>query len=89
MTSASPLSSSLLCKPSLAGLSRQQIASALLQHGIAEREIRMRVNQLWHWIYYRGVTDFNDMLNISKALRFSLSEAFDFNRIRSITSRFR
>lgn len=77
MTSASPLSSSLLCKPSLAGLSRQQIASALLQHGIAEREIRMRVNQLWHWIYYRGVTDFNDMLNISKALRFSLSEAFD------------
>ena len=77
MTSASPLSSSLLCKPSLAGLSRQQIASALLQHGIAEREIRMRVNQLWHWIYYRGVTDFNEMLNISKALRFSLSEAFD------------
>ena len=77
MTSASPLSSSLLCKPSLAGLSRQQIASALLQHGIAEREIRMRVNQLWHWIYFRGVTDFNDMLNISKALRFSLSEAFD------------
>ena len=77
MTSAPPLSNSSLYKPSLAGLSRRQIASALLQHGIAEREIRMRVNQLWHWIYYRGVTDFNGMLNISKTLRHSLSEAYD------------
>jgi 23S rRNA (adenine2503-C2)-methyltransferase len=64
-------------KDSLAGLSRREIASALLQHGIAEREIRMRVNQLWHWIYYRGVTDFDQMLNISKTLRQSLSEAYN------------
>jgi 23S rRNA (adenine2503-C2)-methyltransferase len=77
MTNASPLPASLLHKPSLAGLSRREIASTLLQHGIAERELRMRVNQLWHWIYYRGVTDFNDMLNISKSLRQSLSDSYD------------
>jgi 23S rRNA (adenine2503-C2)-methyltransferase len=77
MINASLLPASLSNKDSLAGLSRREIASALLQHGIAEREIRMRVNQLWHWIYYRGVTDFDQMLNISKTLRQSLSEAYN------------
>ncbi|GDX38146.1 dual-specificity RNA methyltransferase RlmN [Methylocystaceae bacterium] len=77
MINASLLPASLSNKASLAGLSRREIASALLQHGIAEREIRMRVNQLWHWIYYRGVTDFDQMLNISKTLRQSLSEAYN------------
>ncbi len=77
MINASLLPASLSNKASLAGLSRREIASALLQHGIAEREIRMRVNQLWHWIYYRGITDFDQMLNISKTLRQSLSEAYN------------
>lgn len=77
MTNASLLPASLLHKPSLAGLSRRKIASTLLYHGIAEHEIRMRVNQLWHWIYYRGATDFKEMLNISKNLRHLLSETYD------------
>ena len=80
MTSAPPLSNSSLYKPSLAGLSRRQIASTLLQHGIAEREIRMRVNQLWHWIYHRGAQDFDAMLNVSKTMRTTLAEHFTLAR---------
>ena len=42
-------------------------------HGLPEREIRMRTNQLWHWIYFRGARDFAEMLNISKTLRATLA----------------
>jgi len=56
-------------RPNLAGMTRSEIASALRDLGLPEREIRMRTNQLWHWIYFRGARDFADMLNISKTLR--------------------
>lgn len=62
--------------PSLAGATRSELADALLAIGTPEREIRMRVAQLWHWVYFRGARDFADMLNISKALRGKLAERF-------------
>ncbi len=64
-------------RPNLAGMTRGEIAGALRDFGLPEREIRMRSNQLWHWIYFRGACDFTEMLNISKALRATLAEAFD------------
>jgi len=64
-------------RPSLAGLTRAELADALRRFGLPEREIRMRAAQLWHWIYFRGERDFANMLNISKALRGRLAEAFD------------
>jgi 23S rRNA (adenine2503-C2)-methyltransferase len=66
-------------KTSLAGLNRGEIADALRAHGVAEREIRMRTGQLWHWIYFRGARDFGEMLNVSKNLRQSLDAAFDLH----------
>jgi len=63
-------------RPSLAGLSRAELADALRAQGLPEREIRMRVAQLWHWIYFRGVDGFFSMLNVSKALRARLDAAF-------------
>ncbi len=71
-----PAPASVAAKPSLAGLTRAGLADALRNLGIPEREIRMRVSQLWHWIYFRGVDDFHAMLNVSKALRQTLDEAF-------------
>ncbi len=71
-----PAPASVAAKPSLAGLTRAGLADALRDLGIPEREIRMRVSQLWHWIYFRGVDDFHAMLNVSKALRQTLDEAF-------------
>ncbi len=63
-------------KPSLAGLTRAELAKALRLMELPERELRMRVSQLWHWIYFRGAADFSSMLNVSKAMRERLDVAF-------------
>jgi 23S rRNA (adenine2503-C2)-methyltransferase len=63
--------------PSLAGMTRAEIGDALRALDLPEREIRMRVSQLWHWIYFRGAREFGEILNISKALRHRLAERFD------------
>jgi 23S rRNA (adenine2503-C2)-methyltransferase len=63
-------------KPSLAGATRAELADALRAIETPEREVRMRVSQLWHWIYFRGARDFSQMLNISKVLRGKLAESF-------------
>ena len=64
-------------KPSLSGMTRAEIADALRALALPERENRMRVSQLWHWIYFRGARDFGEMLNVSKAMRSQLADAFD------------
>ena len=61
-------------KPSLAGMSRSELGEALREAGVAERDIRMRVSQIWHWIYGRGVHDIDAMRNIGKGLRAMLAE---------------
>ncbi|MHB2267433.1 dual-specificity RNA methyltransferase RlmN [Aliihoeflea sp. PC F10.4] len=67
-------------KPSLIGMTREEMAAALGEIGIPEKQRRMRVQQLWHWLYVRGVADFAHMFNISKDLRAKLSEAFTIGR---------
>ncbi len=59
-------------KPSLLGLTRAGLADALGAVGVPERERRMRVTQLWQWIYFQGATSFDAMLNVSKVLRASV-----------------
>ena len=67
-------------KPSLIGRSREELGAALAQAGVPERQVRMRVQQLWHWLYVRGVSDFADMRNVSKELRGVLSEQYTIAR---------
>ncbi|KFB09045.1 23S rRNA (adenine(2503)-C(2))-methyltransferase RlmN [Nitratireductor basaltis] len=67
-------------KKSLIGLSREEMAEALAEIGVPERQTRMRVRQLWHWLYVRGVSDFSQMFNISKELRTKLDEHFTVAR---------
>src|SRR5690606_22345433 len=67
-------------KPSLIGLTRDELATALAQVGVPERQVRMRVQQLWHWLYVRGVSDFADMRNISRELRAALADRFTIAR---------
>ena len=67
-------------KPSLVGLTRAELAVALGGIGVPERERKMRVQQLWHWLYMRGVQSFDEMLNISKALRAVLDQNFTLAR---------
>ena len=42
---------------------------------------RFRADQLWHWIYHRGVTDFNEMTTLAKPLRMALSETHQISRL--------
>ena len=67
-------------KPSLVGMSREEMAAALVGAGVPERQAKMRVSQLWHWLYVRGVSDFGQMFNISKDLRATLAEHFTIAR---------
>jgi 23S rRNA (adenine2503-C2)-methyltransferase len=72
-------------KPSLVGLTREALAAALIEAGVAERQAKMRAAQLWHWLYLRGATDFSVMTNISKELRAKLDAAFTIGRPEIVT----
>ena len=67
-------------KPSLVGLSRAELAAAVGRIGVPERERKMRAQQLWHWLYMRGAQDFDEMSNVSKALRGALDQHFTLAR---------
>ena len=59
--------------PSLAGMSRARLSAVLAEAGVPEKQRRMRVNQLWGWLYVRGVTSFDQMTDVSKDLRGKLA----------------
>ncbi len=59
-------------KPSLVGLSRAELAEQLAAVGVPASQQKMRVQQLWHWIYIRGVQSFEEMTSVSKQLRADL-----------------
>lgn len=67
-------------KPNLIGMSRDEMAKALTEAGVPAKQAKMRVQQIWYWIYVRGVSDFNDMTNLSKALRSDLSKLYSLER---------
>lgn len=67
-------------KPSLVGLDREVLAEALRAVGVPEKQLRMRVAQLWHWLYVRGVTDFGQMANVAGDLRNALADAYSIAR---------
>jgi len=67
-------------KPNLVGLSRDEMIPALVTAGVPERQAKMRVQQIWYWIYVRGISKFSDMTNLSKALRADLAERFSLDR---------
>jgi 23S rRNA (adenine2503-C2)-methyltransferase len=67
-------------KPSLVGLSRVALAEALGGIGVPERQRRMRVQQIWHWLYVRGVQDLGAMTTLSKEMRAELDRHFTLAR---------
>jgi 23S rRNA (adenine2503-C2)-methyltransferase len=80
LDAASTAGAAASARLSLAGCDRAGIAMALAEIGVPEREQRMRMAQLWHWIYFRGVRDFMEMSNVSKHLRAKLVERFTLER---------
>jgi 23S rRNA (adenine2503-C2)-methyltransferase len=66
--------------PSLVGLTRAELAEALGEAGVPERQRKMRAQQIWHWIYVRGARDFDAMTSVSKDLRAALKQRFTLAR---------
>jgi 23S rRNA (adenine2503-C2)-methyltransferase len=67
-------------KPSLIGLSRAELADALGTIGVPEAQRKMRAQQIWHWIYFRGFTSFDEMTSVSKELRAQLAAHYTLDR---------
>ncbi|HEX2257482.1 MAG TPA: 23S rRNA (adenine(2503)-C(2))-methyltransferase RlmN [Afifellaceae bacterium] len=67
-------------RPTLIGLDRPALSDALAAAGVPERQRRMRLAQLWNWLYVRGASDFADMTNIGRELRERLAERYTLAR---------
>ena len=68
-------------KIELIGLTKNELAACLREMG----EPAFRVKQIWQWVYFYGKTDFNEMTNLSKALRQKLAERFVLSRPKTVT----
>jgi len=69
-----------LARPSLVGLPRTDLAAALGGIGVAPPQQRMRVQQIWQWLYVRGAQSFDAMTTLPKDLRAALAERFTLDR---------
>ncbi len=63
-------------KVNLIGLTREGLREALLAIGTPEKQAKMRVGQIWQWVYHWGVRDFAAMTNLAKDYRAKLAEHF-------------
>ena len=70
-------------RPNLMGMDRNDLAAALAPLGVEG----FRARQVFKWIYNRGVTDFAEMTDLSKALRAALAERFRIERLGIATER--
>ncbi len=64
----------------LLGLPRQRIAELLAEAGLDAKAAKLRAKQLFHWLYHRGVTEFEAMTDIAKTMRPWLAERFVIGR---------
>src|SRR5438874_13258034 len=65
-----------LVGPNLVGMSRAELSEEMAGFGAEP----FRARQLWHWIYFRGVTDFAAMTNLAKGFRERLAVSYKLNR---------
>ena len=81
MKPSSPITQDLLTIPrtlppgpiNLIGMSRTIMHEKLLEIGTPEKQVKMRVGQIWQWIYQKGARNFSQMTNLSKHYRELLS----------------
>lgn len=85
MTATAPITQDMLTlprklpeggKPNLVGMTRDQMRAALVAAGTPEKQAKMRVGQVWQWVYHWGVRDFALMSNLAKDYRALLAEHF-------------
>ena len=58
------------------GLSREEIGDRFLSLGLQ----KFRIGQVWHWLYHKGATSFEEMTTLSKKVRVQLGKTFSIKR---------
>ena len=84
MTATAPITQDVMTIPrklpegpmNIIGLPREALRDALIAAGTPEKQVKMRLNQVWQWVYHWGVRDFAEMTNLSKDYRKLLAEHF-------------
>ncbi|NPD18572.1 23S rRNA (adenine(2503)-C(2))-methyltransferase RlmN [Alterinioella nitratireducens] len=84
MSASAPITQDVLTIPrkapegpmNIVGLTRPALRDALIATGTPEKQAKMRVGQIWQWIYEKGVRDFALMTNLAKGYRAELAEHF-------------
>jgi 23S rRNA (adenine2503-C2)-methyltransferase len=84
MTVTAPITQDVLTIPrklpegpvNLVGLTREALRDALIAAGTPEKQAKMRVNQIWQWVYFWGIRDFAAMTNLAKDYRALLASRF-------------
>ncbi|KIX17801.1 MULTISPECIES: 23S rRNA (adenine(2503)-C(2))-methyltransferase RlmN [Paracoccus] len=69
----------------IVGLTRAQLLDALVAAGTPERQAKMRVGQVWQWVYHWGVRDFAQMTNLAKDYRALLAANFEISLPEMVT----
>jgi 23S rRNA (adenine2503-C2)-methyltransferase len=64
----------------LMGLPRERIAELFEGAGLDARQAKLRAKQVFHWLYHRGVTEFEAMTDIAKTMRPWLAARFVIGR---------
>ena len=64
----------------LIGLPRLRIRELFEEAGLDAKQSKLRAKQVFHWLYHRGVTDFEAMTDIAKTMRPGLAERFVIGR---------
>jgi 23S rRNA (adenine2503-C2)-methyltransferase len=68
-------------RPSLIGMTRDDLRAALAGLGVADKQLRMRVTQIWSWLYAHGCQEFDQMSNVAQGLRTKLSAHHSLDRL--------
>ncbi|WP_339637069.1 23S rRNA (adenine(2503)-C(2))-methyltransferase RlmN [uncultured Sulfitobacter sp.] len=84
MSASAPITQDVMTLPrklpegpiNLVGLTRDAMRDVLIANGTPEKQAKMRVGQIWQWIYQWGVRDFDSMTNLAKVYRAELAEKF-------------
>ncbi|MBH0113805.1 23S rRNA (adenine(2503)-C(2))-methyltransferase RlmN [Novosphingobium sp. YJ-S2-02] len=64
----------------LMGLPKKRIAELFETAGLDAKAAKLRAKQVYHWLYHRGVTEFEAMTDIAKTMRPWLAERFVVGR---------
>lgn len=75
-------------KLNILGLDRTELKDALIGAGVPLKQAKMRTQQVWHWVYHRGVADFALMDNISKVVQAQLAEYFIIERPKVVEAQY-